>query len=146
MVNKFQSGLLIRYFYGECAWYGKHIGISTITNSSVQCSNDSVISYHLLNFHSLYSFEDFSALCQENNKYLSELKESLFIMKDQQIETIDKHNFYPCLSIWMIFCHIVCCTLWSFFEFSYATFEVQGKTVMTMNRRKSALNASPMNF
>ena len=44
----------------------------------------SAVCHHLLNYCYPPSFEDFSVLCHETKKYLLELKETLFVMKDTQ--------------------------------------------------------------
>ena len=86
MVYKFQCGLSIESYYGECIRHltvrnGEHIGILPSTNKRVQPIKDSAVSHHLLNYSP--NFEDFSVLCHENKKYLIELKESLLIMRDR---------------------------------------------------------------
>ena len=87
-VYKFQCGLCNESYYGECIRHlavrgGEHIGILPLTNKKVQPRKDSVVCHHLLNCNYSPTFEDFSVLCHENKKYLLELKESLFIMRDR---------------------------------------------------------------
>ena len=56
------------------------MGISTSTNRRVQPRKYGAACHDLLDCNYLAIFEDFSALCQENKKYLLELKES-YVMK-----------------------------------------------------------------
>ena len=87
VVYKFQCGLCNQSYNGECVRHlavrsGEHIDISPLTNKSVQSRKNSAVNHHLLNCNSP-TFEDFSVLCHENNKYLLEVAESLLIMRDR---------------------------------------------------------------
>ena len=62
---------------------GEHLKISLLTNKRVQTRKESVVSHHLLNCNYSHSFEDFSVLRHENKKYILELTEGLFIMRDR---------------------------------------------------------------
>ena len=61
---------------------GEHIGISPLTNKTVQLRKDSAVCHLLLNCNYSPTFEDFSVLCHENKKYLLELKGSFLIMRE----------------------------------------------------------------
>ena len=87
MVNKFQCRLYNQSYYGEYVRQlavrgGGRIGFSPLTNKRVQPRKDSTICHDLLSLNYSPTFEDFSTLCHENNKYLLELKENLLIMRD----------------------------------------------------------------
>ena len=60
----------------------EHIGISPLTKKQVTPKNSSVADHLQFCNHSV-SYEDFSILTRENKKFLLELKESLFIMRDK---------------------------------------------------------------
>ena len=64
----------------NCLRTGEHFVISPLTSKIVQPRKDSPVYHNLLNCTYSPFFEDFSALCHENKKYLLELKES---MKDR---------------------------------------------------------------
>ena len=88
VVFKFQRRLCNESYYEECVRRlavrsGEHIGIFSLTNKREQPRKDSAVCHHLLNCNYSPTFEDFSVLCQENKKYLSELKESFLIMRDR---------------------------------------------------------------
>ena len=88
MVYKFQCGLCIESYYGECvrdlaARSDKHIGISPLTSKRLQTKKDSAVCHYLLNCNYSLTVEDFSVLYHENKKYLLELKENLLIMTDR---------------------------------------------------------------
>ena len=57
------------------------------------------------------TFEDFSVLCQDNNKCFLQLKESLLLMRNWP--SMNRNVFRPFLPVWMRLSHIVCCTLWT---------------------------------
>ena len=81
-VYKFQCGLCNECYYGECVRHsnvriGEHIGIS----KQVKPKNGSVANHLLFCNHSA-SYDDFSILTREKNKFLLELKESL-LMRDK---------------------------------------------------------------
>ena len=84
VVYKFQCGLCNESYYGECVRHlavrsGEHIGISPLTSKRVQPRKDSAVCHHLLNCNYSPTFEDFSVLCHENEKYLLELKGNLVV-------------------------------------------------------------------
>ena len=89
VVYKLQCELSNESYYGECVRHlavrsGKHIGISVLTNKRVQLRKDSAVCHRFLNCNYSRTFEDFSVLCHENNKYLIvEPEESLLIMRDR---------------------------------------------------------------
>ena len=94
---KFHCGLCNESYYGECVRHlavrsGEHIGISFLTNKRVQRRKDSVVCHHLLNCKYSPTFEDFSILCHENKKYVLELKETLFIMRDRPSMNRNVHS------------------------------------------------------
>ena len=87
VVNKSQCRLYNQSYYGEylrqlAVRSGGNIGFSLLTNKRVQPRKDSTICHDLLSCIYSPTFEDFSTLCHENNKYLLELKENLLIMRD----------------------------------------------------------------
>ena len=60
---------------GECVIHravrrGEHNGISVLTNKRVKPGKDSAACHHLLYCNYSPTFEDFSVLCREKNKYL----------------------------------------------------------------------------
>ena len=87
VVYKFQCGLCIESYYGECMRHlnfriGEPIGISALTRKQVKHNNSSVADHFLLCNNSA-SYDDFSILTRENKMFLLELKESLLIMRDK---------------------------------------------------------------
>ena len=122
VVYKFQCGLCNESYHRECVRHlsvrsGEHIGISPLTNKRVQPRKDSAVCHHLLTSNSSPTFEDFSVLCQENKKYLLELKESLLIMNDRpsmnrNIRSVSLYRFE-----WFLVTLIaaLCGLLWSTF-------------------------------
>ena len=87
VVNKFQCRLCNQSYYREYVRHlavrsGGHIGFSPLTNKRVQPRKDSTICHHLLSCNYSSTFEDFSVLCHENNKYLLELNKGLLTMRD----------------------------------------------------------------
>ena len=87
VVCKFQCGLCNESYYGQCVRYlsvrsGEHTVIAPLTNKRVQPRNHRAVCHHLLSYNYSHTFEDFSVLCPKNKKYLLELKESLFVMRD----------------------------------------------------------------
>ena len=87
VVYKFQCGLCNESYYGECVRHlnvriGEHIGISPLTRKKVK-PKGSAVSNHLSLCNHSSSFESFSVLTKENEKFLLELKESLLIMRDK---------------------------------------------------------------
>ena len=88
MFYKFECGLCNESYYGECVRHlavrsVEHIGISLLSDKSVQTRKDSAVCHHLLNCNYIPTFEDFSVLYHKNKKYLLELKERLLIMRDR---------------------------------------------------------------
>ena len=61
---------------------GKHIGVSPLAGKKFKPSNKSGVCDHLLCYDFLPTFDNFSNLANENQKYLLEIKESLLIMRD----------------------------------------------------------------
>ena len=87
VVYKFQCWLCNESYYGECVRHlnvriGEHIGISPLTRKKVK-PKGSAVSDHFLLFNHSPSFENFSVLTKENEKFLLELKESVLIMRDK---------------------------------------------------------------
>ena len=87
VVYKFQCGLCIESYYGECMRHlnvriVEHIGISPLTRKQVKPKNSSVAD-HLLPCNHSESYDGFSIQTRENEKFLLELKESLLIMRDK---------------------------------------------------------------
>ena len=73
VVYKFQCGLCIESYYGECVRHlnvriGEQIGISPLTKKKVKLKGSAVSDDFLLCNHSP-SFENFSVLTKENNSY-----------------------------------------------------------------------------
>ena len=73
--------------YGECVRHlhvriGEHIGISPLTKKQVKPKNSSVFGQLLCCNHSP-SYDDFSIVTRENERFFLELKENLLIMGDQ---------------------------------------------------------------
>ena len=88
VVYKFQCGLCNESYYCESIRHldirsGEHIAVSPLTGKKVKPSNNSVICDHLLHCNFLPSFDNFSVLAYESEKYLLEIKESLLIMRDK---------------------------------------------------------------
>ena len=61
---------------------GELIGISLLTRKQVKPKNSSLADHLLLCNHSA-SYNDFSILTRENEKFLLELKENLLIIRDK---------------------------------------------------------------
>ena len=68
-------------------WIGEHIGISPLTKKQIKPKKCSVGDHLLLCNYSV-SYDDFSILAHQNKKLLRELKECLFIMRDQSAPLI----------------------------------------------------------
>ena len=87
VVYKFQCGLCNKSYYGEHQTLlsdirsGEHIGVSPLTGKKVKPINNSSVCDHLLHSNYLPSFDNFSIMAQENNKFLLEIKESLLIVR-----------------------------------------------------------------
>ena len=84
VIYKFQCGLCNESYYGECMRHlnvriGEHIGISPLTRKQVKPKNSSIADHLLLCNHSA-SYDDFSIITCENEKFLLGLKESLSII------------------------------------------------------------------
>ena len=92
------SGVVYKYTCGRCnsAYYGEtdrhlkvrlgeHIGISPLTFKKTKPSKESVIRDHLLNCNNIASFEEFTILTKENNKFVLEIKETLLIKRNISI-------------------------------------------------------------
>ena len=60
---------------------GEYIGVSPLTGKKVKPINNSSVCDHLLHSNYLPSFDNFSIMAQENNKFLLEIKESLLIVR-----------------------------------------------------------------
>ena len=56
----------------------------TLTNKWLQSRKISAVCHYLLNCNNSPTFEDVDGLCHENKKYLSEIKESILIMRGRQ--------------------------------------------------------------
>ena len=85
-ILKFQGGLCNESNYGECVSHpavrsGEHIGISHLTNKSVQPRKNSAVYYNQLIATIKPRFN--ILVCHENKKYLLELEENLLIMRDR---------------------------------------------------------------
>ena len=103
VVYEFQCGLCCESYYGECVRHlnvriGEHIGISPLTKKQVKPKNSSV-NDHLLLCNQSASYDNFSILTRENEKFLLELKESLSLMRDKpslnrNITSVPLHQFY----------------------------------------------------
>ena len=88
VVYKFQCSLCNESYYGKSIRHldirsGEHIYVSPLTEEKVKPSNNSSVCDHLLHSIFLPSFNNFSILAHENKKCLSEIKESLLIMRDK---------------------------------------------------------------
>ena len=99
VVYKFEFGLCNESYYGESIRHinirpEEHIGLSPLTGKKVKPSNNSASCDHLLHCDFSPSFDKFSILARENETYLSEIKESLLIMRDKL--SLNKNiNFAP---------------------------------------------------
>ena len=99
---KFRYELCNEFYYGECVRHltvrsdgilpSYHIGISPLTNRRVQPRKYSAVCHQLLNCNHSFTFEDFSVLYYESKKYLLELKDSLFIMRDRLSMNQNTHS------------------------------------------------------
>ena len=98
--------------------------VSPLTIKNVQPTKDNAVCYWLLNWNYSSSFEDFSVLFYENNKYFFELKESLFIMRDRPSmnRNIRSFPFYMFECIFVMFFAAPCRLLLSVFWLSNVTF------------------------
>lgn len=96
IVYKFQYGLCTECYFEECvdttvSRSGHHVGILLLTKKRVQPRKSSLLSHLLLNCNYSPSCEAFSVLCHKIKKYLLELKEILFIMRQSINQLIKKH-------------------------------------------------------
>ena len=134
MVCKFQWWLCNESYYGECIRHlalrsGEHIDVSSSTNKRAQPKKDSAVSHHLLKCNYSPTFQDFSALCHENKKYLLELKESLLIMRDRPSMNWNVLSALLYLFEWIVVTLFgaLCGLLWSicyFFYLFYVNFQI----------------------
>ena len=90
VVYKYTCGRCSSIYYGETdrhlkARSGEPIGISPLTFKKTKPSKESAIRDHLLNCNNIPSFEEFTILANGNNKFVFEIKESLFIKRDKAI-------------------------------------------------------------
>ena len=87
VVYKFQCGLCNGSYYGEYIRHlnvrsGEHIRISLLTKKKVKPKGGALCT-PLLHYNHSPSFESFSVLTKENQKFLLELKEILKIIRDK---------------------------------------------------------------
>ncbi|XP_057305452.1 uncharacterized protein LOC130642384 [Hydractinia symbiolongicarpus] len=93
--KELKSGVIYKYkcsgcnatYIGETSRHLKvraseHLGVSPLTGKKSTSSNCTAIKDHLKACHTTSSLDDFSILSRGNNRYLLEIKESLFIMRD----------------------------------------------------------------
>ena len=78
------------YYYREADRHLKvrsreHVGISHLTFKKTKPSKESLIRDHLLNCNNIASFEEFTILTKENNKFVLEIKETLLIKRNISI-------------------------------------------------------------
>ena len=99
--KELQSGVVYKYSCGDCnanAYYGKtkrrfkvraceHAGISPLTGKRLASNpyQTSAVKEHMLTCNHIVSFDDFSVLANSNNNFHLELKESLFILRDNPV-------------------------------------------------------------
>ncbi|XP_057290203.1 uncharacterized protein LOC130612883 [Hydractinia symbiolongicarpus] len=93
--KELKSGVIYKYkcsgcnatYIGETSCHLKvraseHLGVSPLTGKKSTSSICTAIKDHLKACHTTSSLDDFSILSRGNNRYLLEIKESLFIMRD----------------------------------------------------------------
>ena len=90
VVHKYTCGRRSSTYYGETERHvkvssGKHIGISPLIFKKTKPSRESAVRGHLLNCNNILSFEEFTILANENNKFVLEIKERLLIKRDRPI-------------------------------------------------------------
>ena len=78
------------YYYREADRHLKvrsreHVGISHLTFKKTKPSKESLIRDHLLNCNNIASFEEFTILTKENNKFVLKIKETLLIKRNISI-------------------------------------------------------------
>ena len=96
--EKICSGIIYRYKCSNCkvTYYGKtfryfytriaeHMGISNLTGKRLKNVKQSAISDHLLQCNYVISFDDFSILAMDCNKFRFLLRVSLLIKHDKPI-------------------------------------------------------------
>ena len=87
VIYKFQCRPCNESYYGECIRHlnvrsGEHFGISPLTRKQVKPKNSSVADHLVLCNHSA-SYDDFGILTRDNSKFLTEVTESLLILRDK---------------------------------------------------------------
>ena len=111
---KFYYGSSIETYHEECVRHlpvrsGENISILLLTKKWVQLS---VVCHYLLNCNYSSSFKIFSVLCQENKKYLLNLKETLFLVRDRHTHTLFPVKYFMkdprrnC-KFWFLICEMV---------------------------------------
>ena len=69
----------------ECSWKKTQIETTTTTattTTTTKLSKEMTIRDNLLNCNSIPSFEEFTILTNENNRFVLEIKDSFFIKRD----------------------------------------------------------------
>ena len=92
------SGVVCKYMCGrgDSTYYGEtdrhlkvrteeYVGMSPLTSRKTKPSKENAICDHLLNCNNIPFFEEFTILIDENNKFVPETKEILFIKRDRPI-------------------------------------------------------------
>ena len=118
---KFQCGPCNESYYGKCVRHsavrsGEYIDISPLTNRRLQPGKNSAICQDLLDCNYSDTFKYFSVLCHNSKKYLLELKESLFIMRDRPSMNQNIRSALPHLFEWVFG------TLWLFGRLMWSSF------------------------
>ena len=95
VVYKYTCGKCNSTYYGETdrhlkVRFGEHTGISPLTFKKTKPWKENAIRDYLLNCNNIPSFEEFTILTNENNKFVLEIKESLLIKRDGAI--LNKKN------------------------------------------------------
>ena len=87
VVYKYTCGRCNSTYYGETdrhlkVSFGEHIGISPLMFKKTKPPKKSAIREHLLNCNNIRSFEEFTILANENNKFVLEIKENLLTKQE----------------------------------------------------------------
>ena len=92
--------------------YSKHMAISSLTFKKTRQPKESSIRDQLLQCDNNTSFDELSILAHGNNKYLLEIKESIYIKRDQpflnkNIRSTTLHLFDTVSCHWLVFIVII---------------------------------------
>ena len=110
-VYKFMCSCWNATYYGQTQRHffvraSEHLGITPLTGKFVKTPKKSAIDHALLEGHKA-SFDNFSILLKESNPFKLQLKESLFISRDESILNKNIFSFPLELFDWLWHCYLI---------------------------------------